>query len=415
MKRTVVSFANRNGRRAFAMILAVVVALGLVFGYSDRVTAEGGSEELPYGGEFGPSEISGKVKGFSLFPSTNLSVISSEEAAAEGVPAGYRGYVIKMDPAVSPGVTFDFSAAKINVYSIKSITFRMYVEATDGDVKTGDAKYPEIRIPYPKKDNVWAVRYDASNKTNTWFTMTLTPAGDNMTSEGKKNSGTDNALMSFADSEGNLNIFELAVRRHEGEGHFYVDSVIINYKKNTGTGPIITYDGPDTVKLPKGAKITVEVKAYDEDEERECPVKIDWAPGTVLEEDGYPAAGTKQVLVISSADSFGNTTEHRVNVDVLPKDTTPPSITTGTDVVKCVAGTYPQIKGTIEDDAEVLSVKYTWQKGALDSLGRIVEGTFELRIKAQDTSGNNSEKVITVIAGGAEIFEGYTLTEDLPG
>ncbi len=414
MKRTAL-FNNRKARRVTAIITAALLAFTAFCGGSGTAEEGGGESQVLYGGEFGPCKISGKIKGVSAFSSSNLKVLTAEEAEAANVPQGYSGHVITMNPGGNLGVAFDFSEANINVHTLKSISIRVYVESTDGDITTGDSHYPEVRIVYPGATDHQVVRYDVSSRTDRWNTVVLHPDGTNITSDAKQMRGEENALMTLADDDGILQAFEVSVRRSAGKGNFYIDFISLNFMDNTHKGPDITYSGPEVMKVPKGSEIIFDAKAWDFDEKRYCPLKYSWEEGVALDDDGFPAAGTKCKLVLSSADGFGNVTEEKIDAEILPPDTVPPYISVGTDTIKCIAGTVPQMRGAAGDDTILKSVYYEWQEGALDSLGRLNEGTFEVKAVATDTSGNVTEKVFKVIAGGADIFEGFTVISDKKG
>lgn len=410
MKRMIKALSKPNTLKAAAVLLAILIAAGLVFG-NIQVLAEG--EELPYDGEFGPCEIVKSRKGVSFYPASKLKVLTADEAAEAGVPEGYKGHVLSLGEGESIGATFDFTGCGINVYSIRSIVIRFYVESTPEDITEGDTRYPEIRIPYPKLTDTWVTRYDVSSKTDKWTALSIYPDGTNITTQAKNVKNSDNALMCIADEDGFLEAFEVFVRRHGGRGAFYIDSITINRDYNDRKGPDITYNDEDSIKLPKGSEIILDVSAYDYIEQRNTPVKFKWEDGTVLEEDGYPAIGTKAALIVYSADGFGNTSEIRINAEVVPEDKVPPDITFKTDKFKAVAGTIPQIRGTVTDNIRVVNVEYEWQEGALDGLGRLNTGTFELKISARDSSGNVAEKTVTVTAGGPEMLAGVTVTDDI--
>ncbi len=405
---------SKNACRTAAVLISVMLAVCIVFGYPVTVSSEETADpDLPYGGEFGPCNIVNKLKGTSVYNSTNVWVLTEEEAVAEGVPEGFTGHVVTANPSSNVGVTFDFTGAGINVYAVRSIAVRVYIEPTAGDITEGDSHYPELRVPYPSKPDAWIVKYDASAKTGRWLTLVMYADGTNMYKDAKRLSESENAFAGIADGDGFLKAFELAVRRQSGKGNFYIDSLIIRYDYDSGKGPEIHYNGPEVVKVAKGAEILLDVYASEFEEKRNVPVKIGWEEGTVLEEDGFPAVGTGYRLVLTASDGFGNTEKMSIKAEVAPPDKTPPVIGLGSGSIKCTAGSRVQVKGTVTDDFAVKSVEYEWQDGAFDSLGRLNEGTFELKVTATDSSGNVSERILRVTAGGPEMLSGLTVTEDV--
>ena len=415
MKNTV-GLMNRKTAKAVALLTAIILAfVAFCGGRGTALADDTETTELPYGGEFGPSTISNKIKGVSAYSCSKLKVLTPEEAAEQNVPDGYKGHVVTMSPGGNLGVAFDFSEANISVHTLKSISIRVYVESTDGDITEGDSHYPEVRIVYPGATDHQVVKYDVSSRTDRWNTIVIYPDGTNITNDAKRMCGADNALMTLANEEGILQAFEVSVRRSAGTGNFYIDFISLNFMDDTHKGPDITYNGPEVMQIPKGSKIVVDAVADDFDEKRICPITYEWEKGVALDDDGFPAAGTKCKLILKSADGFGNITEKAINAEVMPPDKTPPRFNFETDTIKCVAGTVPQTVGAAEDDTILMSVSYEWPEDAIDRLGRINEGTFEVKAKAEDTSGNVTEKVIKVVAGGADTFEGFTVIYDKKG
>ena len=410
---------------AFVLALALFVCGAAAGGLRGiRKTAGGTGEEALFEAlaaedegivcpeEFDGCVIYNRVKGFSKYASSGLKLLSAEEAAAQGVPEGWSGSVLTMNKAESMGVVFDFSESKIGINAVRMIAIRIYVESTSEDVLEGTDKYPELRIPMPGVNDAYAVRYDVSSKTDRWIALVLYADGRNFTSANSVLSGRGNALATLADEYGYLDRFELDVRRHGGKGGVYIDSVYIEYNYNDKTPPVITYNGPEVTKVPKGGKLAVDAIAHDGYEDWDYPVFCSWADPSILEEDGMPAVGTVTDVILRASDAFGNASEMTVKVEVAPPDTSPPEILLNTESVKCLAGTVPDISVEAADDYGVENISYTWEKEAVDRLGRLVAGTHTVEISAEDAAGNVSTKKLTIEVIESGLSEGFTITED---
>ncbi|MBR5059553.1 MAG: PKD domain-containing protein [Clostridia bacterium] len=362
--------------------------------------------------EFDGCVIYSRIKGFSKYASSGLKMLSEEEAAEKGVPEGFSGNVLTMNKGGTLGLVFDFSDAKIGINAVRMIAIRIYVESTDGDVLEGSDRYPELRIPMPGMDDIYAVKYDVSSKTDRWIALVLYADGRNFTSANTVITGRGNALATLADEYGYLDKFELGVRRQSGKGSVYIDSVYIEYNYNDKTPPVITYKGPEVTKVPKGGRLAVDATAHDAYEDWDYPVECRFADQSILEEDGMPAVGTVADVILSASDAFGNTSEMTVKVEIAPPDTSPPEIKLGTDKVRCVAGTIADISVDAADDYGVEEITYKWDKEAVDRLGRLVAGTYAVEITASDAAGNVSSKTLTVEVIESGLSEGLTVIED---
>lgn len=431
--RLAVQGALRQGalRQGAAFILALVffvcgTAAGTIIGgkrltdgSADELTgdvllgAQAAEEEgLTCPEEFDGCVIYSRVKGFSKYASSGLKLLSEEEAKAKGVPEGFTGNVLTMNKAATTGLVFDFSGSKIGINAVRMIAIRLYVESTGSDVKEGENRYPELRVPMPGMSDVYSVKYDVSNKTDRWIALVLYSDGRNFTAANTVVTGRGNALASLADEYGYLDRFELAVRRQSEKGNVYIDSLYIEYNYNDKVPPVITFNGPEVTKVPKGGRLAVDATAHDKYEDWDYPVECRWADTSILEDDGMPAVGTVADVILKASDAFGNAAEMTVKVEVAPPDTSPPEILTNASSVKCLAGTIPDIAPKAADDYGVEKITCTWEGEAVDKLGRLVPGTFKVTVTAEDAAGNVTTKTLTVEVIESGLSDGLVVTED---
>ena len=125
-----------------ALVSAFIISLSSVFvalSLKNRALASGtfGDGTFTYSGE--------NISGLNVYNGCNLEVLTGEEAAAAGVPAGYSGSIIKAS-GKSGGtfdISFDFTKSNVARKRITEVSFRVYLTSTSSD----NASYPEFRIP----------------------------------------------------------------------------------------------------------------------------------------------------------------------------------------------------------------------------------------------------------------------------
>ena len=83
MKRTVEFLKRKKAGRIVAVFTAVILTLVMFYVKTPGALADGENAELPYGGEFGPCEIHNKIRGVSGFSSTDMRILTEEEAAEQ--------------------------------------------------------------------------------------------------------------------------------------------------------------------------------------------------------------------------------------------------------------------------------------------------------------------------------------------
>ena len=87
---------------------------------------------------------------------------------------------------------------------------------------------------------------------------------------------TDN--FSHIAKNGKLDKFEFAVRMN-AFSPVYIDSIQYVLKANDGVAPVITYTGDDTVAVEFGKALSINVSAFDEQENRYVDVEYVWKDG----------------------------------------------------------------------------------------------------------------------------------------
>ena len=361
-------------RKILSFILASTLAVGL-FAHNPKiatVTAETNDFDCTYS-----VSAANTPTNLGCYGSSEIITYTEEEAKAAGIPAGFSGEVLSVIGAQNKGVLLDFSHLQIPVWTVKSITFRVYV-STDNDTSN---IYPEIRIPLPGTPNEWALRYSLNDKTEEWVDIVLDD-------EAYFNAYTIENLA----KDGYLAKFELASRQSVANTVFYIDSIKVSIIEDKDA-PVITYNGRDNVTIAAGQALSFDVSATDAVQGK-VDVEMIWGDPSRIDENGNPLSG-EHTLTFRATDYFGNVAERTITVIVTTPDTTAPTFTIPTDNICVKVGTTPRISVEVTDDRDDVTPTYTWSKGALDSKGKLTEGVHTLTISASDLSGNTTTKTIT--------------------
>lgn len=336
---------------------------------------------------------------YCYYGSTVVENLTAKEAQNKGIPAGYSGDVHSVLGNGSKGALVDFSDAKIPTSVVKSMTFRVYV---GDDQRPADA-YPEVRISWPNKTTSWIMRYNVSSMTDRWIDITLDANGQNF---------YGNVGFNDLSKDGYLAKFGLAIRTYASiDQAFYIDDISLEYKENDYTPPVITYTGESVIRIPEGSDILTNATAYDSTENRNVDVYWVWPEGTKLTDNGTPVKGTYNAKLCAK-DFYGNVSEKSVTVQVIEKDITPPVIDLKVNKIYAVNGTIPRLSVKVTDNNEIKSEEYIWSEKALDKRGRLTEGTHYWTIKAEDTSGNKTTKILTVYVTKNEKLNATVVDED---
>ena len=326
---------------------------------------------------------------------------TEEQAETAGIPTGFSGEVLSVvSDKTNRGITLDFSSKKIPTVLVDSITFRVYV---GGDGIPSDI-YPEVRIPKPKQDGQWSMRYPFADKTDSWQEIVLKSDNGSFFTD----AGTE--YFNTLSKDGYLSKFELSIRHNGTNATFYIDSIQVGFIPDDGVAPVISYNGADTIEIAKGQTLNIEAYATDE-QEGALEVEYEWADQEGLDEHGAPMIGTHTLFLVAK-DYFGNETRKTVTVIVLEPDTASPTLDIHVDTVYAKVGASVLLEFSATDDREGVTVTKTWSNGALDSREKLTEGTHTLTVTATDASGNKTEKTVTFIVNTEGDFSDLIVDEE---
>lgn len=112
------------------------------------------------------------------FTYSGATIIPASKCAAQNVPTGYVGSVIKATGSATDHIYFDFTGGNFKISEMHSIVFRVYADATVSSA------YPEFRI-YKKDNSTWAFNgsgdfhgaggYSLSTVTGQWYDVVVSP------------------------------------------------------------------------------------------------------------------------------------------------------------------------------------------------------------------------------------------------
>ena len=364
--------------KLFVMSLAAVLLGGAFVAAMPTEVISSSAAECNVEYSYWAANVANDPEASTGYECTNLTQYTATEAAAAGVPAGYEGNVIKIDGDGTRGFIVDFSAAKIPQALINSFSIRYYIEA--GAKDTASEKYPQLRIPMPTNPAQWAYQKNEKDVTGEWATKEF-----------------NSSIVAKLCQDGYFGKFQIAFRSEAGSIPFYVDSITVNLKANDGVGPTITYgNGGSTITMQEDTLLQKTATAYDAQEKRDVPVTYTLGDDTQYNEDGTLKAGN-WTLTLSAEDYYGNKTEKVFTLNVKAGDKTKPVISTNIQTMYAKVGAIPMFDITATDDSGSVTVQKTWSAGALDSKGRLTEGTHTYTITATDMFGNVATHVITVI------------------
>jgi len=367
---------------AASFILALPFCKGLVFAHAENVAK---TQVSDFDCDFICSDVK-DTDNYVNYGCKELVEYTEDQAETAGIPKGFSGEVLSVvSDKTNRGITLDFSSKKIPTVLVDSITFRIYV---GGDGIPSDG-YPEVRIPKPKQDGQWAMRYPFADKTDSWQEIVLKSDNDSFFTDANKE------YFNTLSKDGFLNKFELSIRHNGTNATFYIDSIQVGLIPNDGVAPVISYNGADTIEIAKGQELNIEASATDA-QEGAVEIEYEWADQELLDENGEPNIGT-HTLSLVARDYFGNEAKQAITVVVLEPDTLPPTLDIRVDTVFAKIGASVLLDFPATDDRGSVTVTKTWSDGALDSRERLTEGTHTLTVTTTDASGNKTEKTVTFI------------------
>ena len=306
-----------------------------------------------------------------------VTELTSDEAGAKGLPAGYKGtvYEIAKDNNTSYiGVCIDLSSYEIPINLVESISFNVLMPTN----------YSELRMRCGNTTD-WVMRC-SSAPTGGWNTVVLNASGLNFYGSSK--------MTTLANEDGNLGAFALIGRNNGTYAPYYIDSITIKLKDDDKVAPVLNYLGETDILTSAGKAFVPGITAYDEQESRVVDVEYTWSAGAV-DGDGNMIEGAHTCRV-SATDYFGNTSYIDLNVTVGPPDVTAPTIGFSASTIYVPVGTYYRIAIVAVDDYDDVDVVEEWSAGAIDRGGRLAEGVHTLTLTSTDLSGNTSVHVVTV-------------------
>lgn len=313
------------------------------------------------------------IEGVSIYDGT-VQDMTADEAAENGVPAGYSGNVLKVS-SKNPrfGMTFDPTGLNIPIGLIEYISFRVYMNVSTNALRISNCGATE-----------WIVL--ANLTPGAWVDYTISADGSGFSNSHK--------MGSLADENGNLGIFGIGTKYESGDYAFYIDSISVKLKDDDGEGPVLNYSGKTDILTSCGKVFDPGIIAYDELEDREVALVYEWSEGA-LDGDGKMLEG-EHTCRVSATDYYGNTSYLDLNVTVGPPDVEAPEILFFTDEIYVSVGTYYRMLPIAMDNYDDVKVVEEWSEGAIDFGGRLAEGVHTLTLTATDLSGNKTVKVVTV-------------------
>ena len=307
---------------------------------------------------------------------TDVFTYTAEQAAAAGVPSGCEGTVVKVvgdSPCI--GARLDFSAKKIPINLVESLTVRFYIETHEGN---GSGK-PQLRIPKPLVGGHWVYQPGSTaSVTGQWASETIE---------------RNDVFYSLADENGFLGKTELCLRSNVILP-LYIDSIKVNLYQDDGVAPVLTYNGEDSITLPLNSTLMLDVSAYDTQEKCNKDVEYVWGNGVELDGNGMPTTKGNYTLILRAKDYYGNVSEKQLNVTVIEPYFGAPTIHLNFSSIHAQVGAMPILNVKATSAIGIKQVVKVWSVGALDELGRLKEGNHTYTITAIDTAGNETVKTI---------------------
>ncbi len=314
------------------------------------------------------------IEGVSIYDA-KVTNLTSEEAAAAGVPAGYEGNVLEVKGSSARfGMTFDPRNLGIYAGLIEKITFRFYFRESNNAIRFSDHGATD-----------WTVL--AAANANQWMEYAICADGSGFSN--------NHDIMSLADEQGNLDVFGIGTKYESNTNYtFYIDSITIKLKSDDGKAPVLNYSGETDILTSAGRPFVADISAYSELEGRYLGLDYAWSEGA-LDENGNMLEGV-HTCIVSATNYYGHTSSVALNVKVDPKDVEAPKIEIDTSEIFVPVGTFYRMVISCVDNYDNVDVVSEWSEGAIDFGGRLAEGTHTLTLSATDQSGNKSVHIVTL-------------------
>ena len=342
---------------------------------------------------------------FSYTLGANSALYSASKAATEGVPAGYTGSVMKFGGGTAVVVNFDFAESQIPLALVNNIKFRVYASGS------ANGTYPEFRLQnpnysargldmWPYINNGGAGGYSLINDLNKWFDLNV----NSTTISGTKK------WLNFSDvaDETLLGQFLIQFRTNDTTNMLYIDSITVELKDNDNVGPVIDFD-KDTIHIPANTKPLLPTTAFDAQDNRNVPVTYSWNVTPTFDGSGNITSQGTYSLTMSAEDYYHNVTQKSVTIIVDAPDTTAPVINIALTEITLPTGTVFNLDaGNYITDEYEFTYTVTYSDGTMDGLNRLLVGDHTMTIRAEDYSGNVSQKVITI-----HVVDNYVVPGDV--
>ena len=321
-----------------------------------------GKDEIPYG----ETASVGTSYGYS-----NFRMMNEAQARAAGVPEGYSGYVLALDPKGSSSIGIGIDLTDINVKDIESISFRIWCPVgTKQDGKDG------------------GVRLSGNGPTSWNMLVSPSAIGEWIDIVFEK----DDFSSFDYDGDGYCNPTNFCLRHAAGTA--YIDHITVNLKAPDTTAPVISYEGETVIKTTAGKAFYIDASALDDRDGYVEPEYI-FSDGAI-DENGLLLEG-EHTCTVRFTDAAGNSSEIVIDLTVDPRDVTAPVLDWAPDKIFAEAGMMPRLTLTATDDRDgEIKAESSWSNGAI-IWGRLVVGEHTLTVTATDSSGNKTEKTITVV------------------
>ena len=355
-----------------SLILIIALSLSAITVYAEGAAEEVdyytfedgmGKEEIPYG----ETDTVGTVYGHK-----NFKMMNETQAAAAGVPEGYSGWVLAVDPADSNGMSFGIDLTDIKVSDIVRIKIRVWCPTgTKQDSKEGG-------IRFTGKDKTSWTLLASPDPLCQWIDVTVEKS----------------SFDSFDyDGDGYCNPFNFCLRRAGGTA--YIDHIIVELKEKDVVPPQITYDGETNIVTTAGKVFEIDATAFDERDNKSITPEYIFSEGAV-DDDGLLLEG-EHTCTVRFTDTSGNSSEINLTLKVEAMDVIAPTLSWTPAKIYATAGMMPVINITATDDRDGESdVVLEWSEGALNR-GKLVSGEHTLTVIAADETGNTVEVVIPVV------------------
>ncbi len=358
---------------------------GAIAAYVDSVTyvAKTASEELPFADLGAGSQPYGR---------DSYELLTAEQAAAAGVPAGYSGHVLKLTGSSQGGMstTLDPSSLKIHKTAFVKVTFRVWI--------------PENVRGIRLYDGSWIMLYEpSSTEKGQWIDVTIDANGTNLAS--------NKTIDDLFDANGMFRTVDFSFR-FDGSASTtaYIDSVTFVTDSDDTVAPVITYTGATYLQTTAGSVFKLSnASAFDAEENRNVDIEYIWSDGA-LDENAALNVGT-HTCILYAVDTTGNASTVTLTVVVGNKDVSAPKLYGVPDVVYASTGCRAFLGFKATDNFDKVQAVVHWPSGSFDRTGRLVAGEHTVRVEATDSTGNSTVKVVKVIVSASASITG-TLVQD---